>query len=310
MTFVETPPVNSQKPACTLISVVIPTYNRRALVKRAVESALSQSFCPAEVIVVDDGSRDDTRQVLQAFGDQIRYIYQDNAGCAVARDNGIRSALSGWVALLDSDDYWTPDHLARMAEAIAGTAGAANYYFADTICPPDRGGGSRWESVGFQMKGEFELKEDGSDWALILPQPMMLQSSVFRRAAYLQCGGFLPQLRFRDDTHLFLRLGLGQPICAVAGYGAEMTSDDDPSQRLTLSYSSEKQEMGHFMQVWMFSDLLQQMPQLSQSARAELRGRLAGAYRSLARDAWYQRKPFKTSYRLAKSYIARLSHGG
>ncbi len=292
------------------ISAVIPTYNRQALAVRAVESVLSQNYAPAEVIVVDDGSSDDTRQVLQKYGDRIRYIYQDNAGCAVARDKGIRSASSDWVALLDSDDFWTAGHLARMAAAIGSTAGAANYYFADTICPPDRGGGSRWESVGFRMEQGFELAEDGSNWALILPQPMMLQSSVFRRAAYLECGGFLPQLRFRDDTHLFLRLGLGEPICAVAGYGAQMTSDDDPSQRLTLSYSSEKQEMGHFMQVWMFSDLLQKMPQLSQSVRSELQGRLVGAYRSLAREAWRQRKPFKTSYRLTQSYLTRLRGPG
>jgi glycosyltransferase involved in cell wall biosynthesis len=291
------------------ISVVIPTYNRQALVKRAVDSVFDQDYAPAEVIVVDDGSADQTREVLQNFGGRIRYIYQDNAGCAVARDKGIRSASSDWVAFLDSDDFWTEGHLARMAAAIESTCGAANYYFADTIRPPDRGGGSRWQAVGYEMQEHVELREDGSDWVLILPQPMMLQSSVFRRASYLQCGGLLPQLRFREDTHLFLLLGLGQPVCAVAGFGAEMTSDDDPSQRLTLSYSNEKKEMGHRMQVWMFSDLLQKMPQLSQGTRAELQRRLAGAYRALARDAWHQRKPLKTSFRMAQSYIIRLRQG-
>jgi glycosyltransferase involved in cell wall biosynthesis len=288
------------------ISAVIPTFNRQDLVERAVQSVLSQSFPPSEVIVVDDGSSDDTRAVLGKFGDRVRYVYQENAGCAVARDNGIRQATTDWVALLDSDDFWLEGHLQRMADAIAATRGVANYYFADTIRPPDRGGGSRWDAVGLTAKPPFELADDGSSWALIKPQPMMLQSSVFKRAAYLECGGFLPQLRFRDDTHLFLRLGLGQPICAVAGYGAEMTSDDDPSKRLTLSYNREKQERGHFMQAWMFTDLLEKMPDLSPATRSELQRRLGTVYRSLARDAWRQRKPFTTAYRLSKSYLAKF----
>lgn len=292
-----------RKATDTRFSVVIPTYNREKLIARAVDSVLNQTFAPTEVIVVDDGSSDGTAQVLDAYSGQVRYIRQENAGSAVARDNGIRSAKYPWVALLDSDDFWRPEHLQRMHEAIVATSGQANYYFSDTLHPPDRGGKPRWHEVGFEAPEEIAFIADGTDWALLNPQPMMLQSTVINRDAYIESGGFLAQLRFRDDTHLFLRLGLNSPICAVDGIGAEMTADDDPGQRLTVSYGDAKLAEGHQMQVWMFSDLLKAIPDLRKDAKKEIRRRLVGAHRSLARDAHRDGRFLATWTRLGLSYF-------
>ncbi|MEM7131334.1 MAG: glycosyltransferase family 2 protein [Chloroflexota bacterium] len=288
------------------ISVVIPTYNREDLIQRAIESALNQSNPPDEIIVVDDGSTDGTRAILEGYGSKIHSIFQENSGSAVARDRGIRSASSEWVALLDSDDFWHLEHLQRMLSAIEQTDGRANYYFADTLHPPDRGVESRWAAVGFEPNAQVNLIEDGSEWALMNPQPMMLQSSVFSRSVYVAAGGFLPELRFRDDTHIFLKLGLNQSICAVCGIGAEMTSDGDPNQRLTLSYSRAKLEMGHHMQVWMFSDLLASLPALHKDAKTEIQRRLVGAHYSLARDSWQQKRFVQMGRRLMQSYFLKL----
>lgn len=290
------------------ISVVIPSYNRERLIKRAVESALNQTVPPDEIIVVDDGSQDNTQGVLEPLREKVQYISQKNSGSAVARDRGIRAAKGRWVALLDSDDVWARRHLERMAKAIATTNGEANYYFADTIHPPNRGGGSRWHAVGFHMQKKISFVEDGTDWVLINPQPMMLQSSVFSKAAYVASGGFLPQLRFRDDTHIFFKLGLSSPVCAVAGVGAKMTSDDESDARLTLAYGGAKLEMGHQMQVWMFSDLLTSLPILHSKARQEIERRLVGAHYSLARDAWHQKKFLLTCHRLARSYLLKFKY--
>lgn len=266
------------------ISAVIPTYNRGALVARAVESALRQTKPPAEIIVVDDGSQDDTRDQIARFGDRVRYIYQENAGSAVARNHGMRLATHEWVALLDSDDMWVESHLANMARAICETDGAAAFYFANTQEPPDKGGCALWEKLDFAIDGPFELAADGTDWVMMRRQPIMLQSAVFRKDAFWHAGGFLPALRYRDDTHLFLKLGLGQPICAVDGCGVQMTSDDDPANRLTLNY--DRQTRGFCMQVIMNRDLLQTMPDLPQETQDALRVRLGDAYRALARHAW------------------------
>lgn len=269
-------------------SVVIPTFNRAALVARAVRSALLQTKQPAEVIVVDDGSTDDTRERLRAFDERVRYIYQENAGAPAARNRGFQEARHPWVALQDSDDEWSDTHLERVATAIVGTGGAANYYFADTLEPPDKGRQRLWALLDFDVVGPYELAEDGTAWALMPRQPMMLQSSVFKKAAFAAAGGFLPALRYRDDTHLFLKLALGQPVCAVAGCGAIMSSDDDPHNRLTLTH--DRQERGTQMQVIMNRDLLATASDLPPATRQVLRERLGNAHRALARSAWRRRR--------------------
>ena len=90
----------------TLVSVVIPTFNYGHFVGDAVESALGQTYPDLEVIVVDDGSTDDTQRVLKRFASRIRYVYQNNRGLSAARNTGVRLAKGDWVALLDSDDVW------------------------------------------------------------------------------------------------------------------------------------------------------------------------------------------------------------
>jgi glycosyltransferase involved in cell wall biosynthesis len=94
------------------VSVVIPTYNRAALLPRAVDSALSAIEVGDEIIVVDDGSTDATAEVLAPYGDRIRYIRTENRGAGAARNRGLREARQPLVAFLDSDDSWYPDHLA------------------------------------------------------------------------------------------------------------------------------------------------------------------------------------------------------
>src|SRR6185295_2750617 len=101
----------------TGISVVVPTYNRARLVVRAVESVLAQTRPPDELIVVDDGSTDDTPAALARFGDRVRLVSQRNAGAAAARNNGLALASRPWAAFLDSDDVWVPDHLHLLDDA-------------------------------------------------------------------------------------------------------------------------------------------------------------------------------------------------
>ncbi len=89
-----------------LVSVIIPSYNYGHFVVDAVESALAQTYRPIEIIVVDDGSTDDTRDRLRGFADRIHYVYQNNRGLSAARNTGIRLAKGEWIALLDADDVW------------------------------------------------------------------------------------------------------------------------------------------------------------------------------------------------------------
>ncbi|MEA2336204.1 MAG: hypothetical protein QOE82_211 [Thermoanaerobaculia bacterium] len=95
------------------ISAIIPTYNYGRFLREAIDSVLSQTYQVLELIVVDDGSTDDTPQILASYGDRIRAIFQSNGGVGAARNTGIAAARGEYLAFLDSDDIWLPDKLEK-----------------------------------------------------------------------------------------------------------------------------------------------------------------------------------------------------
>ncbi len=93
------------------VSVIIPAYNSEQYIRRAIDSVLAQTHPASEIIVVDDGSTDNTCEMVQRYGPPVRYLYQANAGPGAARNTGIQAAKGEWIAFLDSDDEWAPEKL-------------------------------------------------------------------------------------------------------------------------------------------------------------------------------------------------------
>lgn len=110
------------------VSVIIPTFNRATFVTEAIESVLAQTYRDYEIIVVDDGSTDNTQQVLAAYKDKIRYIYQENLGLSSARNTGITNAKGKYIALLDSDDLWLPNKLEEQVQILEDNEDTAFVY--------------------------------------------------------------------------------------------------------------------------------------------------------------------------------------
>jgi len=114
------------------VSVVIPAYNAEKYIGRAIDSVLRQSRRPDEIIVVNDGSTDNTEQVVKQFGSQVRYIHQQNAGASVARNTAISAANCQWIAFLDADDEWLEEHLESQMSLLEKNAelvwAGANFY--------------------------------------------------------------------------------------------------------------------------------------------------------------------------------------
>ncbi|PWK93146.1 glycosyltransferase family 2 protein [Hallerella porci] len=102
-----------------MISVIIPTYNRAELLKRAAQSVLAQTYKDFELIIVDDGSTDNTKEIVESLNDsRIVYVYQKNAGACVARNNGIEHAKGEYIAFHDSDDVWHSNKLELQMQAL------------------------------------------------------------------------------------------------------------------------------------------------------------------------------------------------
>jgi len=176
-----------------LISIVVPSYNRSALLKTSIQSVLNQVHQGWELLVVDDGSTDDTREQVASFNDnRIRHIWQPNAGAAAARNNGARQATGDYIVFLDSDDTAEPSWLEEFAKVIKETS-------ADIITC----GINRFDSAG--MKIESRLHTDGHE--LQRHYGIFLAGSyAVRREKFLAAGGFDQQLPSGHHTELSIRL--------------------------------------------------------------------------------------------------------
>ncbi|RZA29124.1 MAG: glycosyltransferase, partial [Lysobacteraceae bacterium] len=179
---------------------IIPTFNRCALLPRALDSVLSQSRRVGEIVVVDDGSTDDTRLMLeQRYAGRVRYIRQDNAGVSAARNRGMTVASGRYLALLDSDDQWLPDKNARQVEWMEANPG-----FGMVLCDvfrvdPD------YLPIDVLHRRKV-ISEDG--WVLrhVLQDPAFAPSSaLFKKDVFDAIGGFDESLRTAEDLDFLLR---------------------------------------------------------------------------------------------------------
>jgi glycosyltransferase involved in cell wall biosynthesis len=198
------------------VSVVIPTYNRAARVRRAIDSVLAQTVAGVEVIVVDDGSSDGTPQVLAAFGTRIRVLRQANQGVSAARNAGIALARGRWIALLDSDDEWLPDKLARQLERVDAAPEAIGVCFTDCILMGDSGSHETlFGEAAYRAAGRAALVDDAV--ALVISRRHVIHTSSLLIARHLLEPGpaFDPSLKVAEDTDLLFRLALRARFAAI-----------------------------------------------------------------------------------------------
>jgi glycosyltransferase involved in cell wall biosynthesis len=258
-----------------MVSVVIPTYNRAKFVTEAIDSVCAQTYRNFEVIVVDDGSTDDTHDVLRRYGDRIRYVYQRNAGCSSARNTGVREARGQWVAFLDSDDTWLPDKLAVQMSEITAFA-KANAHVTNAYIYRDLIG----ETVNLFRFIGYDRHVSSVRHFVTRPLAHQLrygfgwpQCILTRRRILLEAGLFNTQLRLWQDTDLFYR---------VAAYGRQVVNTrplvqilrrDEPGIDLSRQ-ATEKRLMSCAEFVDIHERLLQMKP-LSREERRLVRVRLS-----------------------------------
>jgi glycosyltransferase involved in cell wall biosynthesis len=183
-----------------LVSVVIPAYNADWCVAKAIDSVLAQDFRDFEVIVVNDGSTDDTVAVLAGYGEMIRAVHQANGGLSSARNAGIRAALGDLVAFLDADDWWLPGKLSRQVELMAARPEVGFSSTAARVEDPDGSLLNLWACP--QWEGAF-LAHLFGELACVAGSGSAV---MVRRGLFDQAGGFDESLRSLEDIDMWLRL--------------------------------------------------------------------------------------------------------
>jgi len=192
------------------VSVIIPTYNRASLLGFTIDNMLAQTLPPAEVIVVDDGSTDETPGIVAAYGDRVRYVRQRNAGPAAARNAGLALATGRYIQFMDDDDLASLNKLEAQVTAIEESSADMAY------CP--------WVQLG--MEGDTVTSYDNvlqcgpvpaslslyewhlRGWALIL------QNCLFTREFLARVGALYEDLKMTEDTEFVNRIFLGDPKAA------------------------------------------------------------------------------------------------
>jgi glycosyltransferase involved in cell wall biosynthesis len=188
------------------VSVIIPTYNRCEYVTRAIDSVLAQTYKNYEIIVVDDGSTDDTAKVLEKrYKGKISYIYQKNQGPSAARNKGLRAALYDLVAFLDSDDFWLPRKLEYQIPLIMQEGVVLSYCNSKDELFPD--GNDCFSDIGLNLPQESMIIDTPLE--MIIEKiciGILTPTCICRKDAVFRAGGFDERLRVGEDTLLWVRM--------------------------------------------------------------------------------------------------------
>ncbi len=186
-----------------MISVIIPTYNRRDCLDRAIESVMVQTLLPSEIIIIDDGSTDGTQEFIAQRFPSVRYHYQENHGVSAARNKGLGLARFPWIALLDSDDAWMPNKLELQQEALQAEPDKL-------ICHTNE----IWYRQGKRVNPMRKHQKFGG-WIFekCLPLCAMSPSSVLiHQDVFAKVGTFDEDLPACEDYDLWLRITAHYPV--------------------------------------------------------------------------------------------------
>lgn len=209
------------------VNVVIPAYNKADLTIKAVESVLSQTYGNVEIIVVDDGSTDDTKNKLQLFGDRIHYIYKQNGGACSARNVGIKQATGEYIALIDCDDIFYPEKIAKSVECLEKKSDCGFVYTGAYFIDRDDNVISEYGISNRPASGWIASR-------LILNNFICNSTVVIRKECFKEVGFFDEKIFIPADWDMWLRLS--------EKYKAAYIDDKLTGYRLTDSYTASNME--------------------------------------------------------------------
>lgn len=193
-----------------LVSAIIPTYNRAHIICEAVESALAQTYPRIEVIVVDDGSKDDTLERLRKYEGRISVVPQANAGPAAARNRGVVMSHGELIAFLDSDDLWLPSKIERQVSLLRRAGDTVPCCLSNIMMKWNSGNRASFDIALLKTDAEEGLWLNVAE-VLATRSVLFNQGIMIRRSVLDKIGGFDESIRYLEDIEFPLRLSLEGP---------------------------------------------------------------------------------------------------
>jgi len=244
-------------------SVVIAVYNKEKYIANTLQSVLDQTYIDFEVIVVNDGSEDNSEAIIDSFNDpRIHYYHQENKGAGAARNAAIAKATSSWIALLDADDRWYPNYLAEIDALIVEYP--RENVFATTIAI-EKSGTTIIPKFSIDNLKKDEVRIVDFFEASYIHSLLTSSSTVLHREVFNKVGLYNPSIKSGQDTDLWVRVGLQfkivflNKVCAVYEYAIQSLSK---TSKLTIekasfegyeTYEDERREVKKFLDLNRFS---------------------------------------------------------
>jgi glycosyltransferase involved in cell wall biosynthesis len=188
-------------------SIILPTYNRASFLSRSIGSVLRQDFQDWELLIIDDGSTDHTKEIVNSFNDQrIKYIYQENSERSAARNNGIKLATGEWICFLDSDDEYSSLHMLKLSMFIEKSNALPSIIVTGLL----QNNGivakqKRFLNLNEEILSEISVK-------FLIPTQVCVHHSI------LEMENFDVRFRIWEDTHLWLRIAAQYPVYQIEEY--------------------------------------------------------------------------------------------
>lgn len=280
-----------------LVSVVIPNYNYAHYLPQAIDSVLSQSYPRVEVIVVDDGSKDESTTIVEKYGERVRLIRQQNQGVAAARNRGVAESSGEFIAFLDADDVWLPTKLERQ---VARFQNEPNLGLVHCGVEEIDENGAYLRTCLDGLEGQVAAD------LLLLKRAVILgggSALMVPREVFTTIGGFDVRLSTSADWDLFYRLAAHRPVGFVhevlVGYrmhGSNMHGNIRLMEHdMLLAYSKA------------FSDAEPEMQRLRRKCYGALHLTLAGSYFRSGKHLDFTRHMLKSLWRTPESLIYALA---
>ena len=227
-----------------VVSVIVPTYKGTEFLREAIDSILAQTYPAVEPVIINDGSPDNTAEVLAEYGDRIVAITQQNAGTASARNRGLKEITGDYVAFLDHDDLWHPDKLEKQMALFNQFPEAGMVY-----C-----GRQFFDHYTRKITSEHPAEAELNVHQLLSMQAIALQAVVIKKSIIDELGGFDTGISGADDWELTIRIAakyrvLGVPECLVdiRGHeGQQSINSDYMYQRIAIVLDRYRNLHTHF----------------------------------------------------------------